>query len=169
MELVYTAPKAGAIIYVTLFTTFIFALHLSKIVSNACWKQKTGAGVLTAILLIYQVDLKERMDEVQKVTESGCVQDGCSIVEGSVEKFKSYDDASTKNYKTNEFYIDGFKFKYHEKSAGVYYSKIVEEGGIFEAQSGPYKLYVYHGKIIKIWRLDSNKLPNRSPEKSNIT
>ncbi|OLQ83752.1 hypothetical protein BIT28_27795 [Photobacterium proteolyticum] len=157
MELIYTPPISGKLIYITLAITFVFTLYLSRKVQGASWKDKVGGGLFAFMLFIMQVDAKERMDEIQAVNESNCSIKGCVVLVGKVDRFKSYKDILFKNYLTNEFYLDGHKFKFHKGEDAFEYTTIVEEGGVFERNSGPYKLYLYKGKIVKIWRLRDSK------------
>ncbi|WP_281223589.1 hypothetical protein [Photobacterium sanguinicancri] len=157
MELIFTPPISGKLIYITLSITFVFTLYLSRKAQGLCWKEKWGRALFALLLIAFQVDAKIKMDKVQEINESNCSIRGCVVLVGKVDRFKSYKDIFFKNYLTNEFYIDGHKFKFHEGEDAFEYTKIVEEGGVLKKNSGPYKLHLYRGKIIKLWKLTDSK------------
>ncbi|HAS8449177.1 TPA: hypothetical protein I7726_03965 [Vibrio vulnificus] len=150
MRLIYTYPfdllteltllmASGAAFY------FLFQQKQSK--------HKYPLLAFSVLLFVFSASSLYRGWCISQALNNECRGQGCTLIEGDVRDFRSHQ--GSKKFRTNEFSIDGRRFTLYGSSSDPKgfdgYGLIVEKGG--EITPGSYvRLYVYDGKIIKLYK-----------------
>ncbi|EKF9575107.1 hypothetical protein O1C56_003666 [Vibrio cholerae] len=116
-------------------------------------KHKYSLLAFSVLLFLFSASSLYRGWGISQALQNECRGLGCTVIEGYVRDFRSHQ--GSKKFRTNEFSIDGRRFTLYGSSSDAKgfdgYDLIVENGG--EITPGSYvRLYVYDGKIIKLYK-----------------